>query len=77
MGETPAVEVTSTVNHFHHQVSDGPKITIKIEKNSKGYNWEVSVSGAKSVAEAILLMQQAEKEMKDLYGEKVKETATE
>lgn len=53
---------------YHHPDSDGPRIAMKIEKNSKGYNWECSVSGAKTVEEAIALLTQGENELKKVYG---------
>lgn len=42
--------------HLYHHNDQDPRISMKIEKNSKGYNWECSVSGAKTVEEAIALL---------------------
>ena len=53
---------------YHHSDNDGPKIYLKVEKNSKGFNYEASVTGAKTVEEAIKLLKQAEKELNSLYG---------
>lgn len=64
---------TSEVHHYHHSDNDGIRVTVKVEKNSKGYNWEASGSGAKSVAEAIFALSQAEIELRKIYGEPVKE----
>ena len=58
---------------YHHYDNDGARINVKVEKNSKGFNYEATVTGAKSVAEAILLVAQTEKELKALYGAKEEE----
>jgi hypothetical protein len=54
---------------YHHHASDGPRVTMKLEKNSRGHNWEVSVSGAKTVEEALALLNQGNEELKKAYGE--------
>lgn len=53
---------------YHHSDSDGPRVAVKVEKNSKGYNWECSVSGVKTVVEAIAMLQDAEQKMSETYG---------
>ena len=53
---------------YYHNDYDGAKMNFGIEKNTKGYNWNVTVTGAKTVAEAILLLNQANAELKALYG---------
>ena len=37
---------------YHHYDNDGPRVTMKAEKNSKSINYEVAVSGAKTPEEA-------------------------
>lgn len=53
--------------YYHHE-SDGPRIAMKVERNSKGYNWEVAVSGAKSVEQAMSLLTQGNDALKASYG---------
>lgn len=54
--------------HLYHHNDQDLRVSMKIEKNSKGYNWECSVSGAKTVEEAIALLTQGENELKKVYG---------
>jgi hypothetical protein len=54
---------------YHHNDNDGPKVNVKAEKNSKGYNWEATVTGARSVDEALDMLQEAETGLKAMYGE--------
>jgi hypothetical protein len=49
---------------YHHTVNDGPKINVKVEKNSRGYNFEVSVNGATNIDEALALVKEAEAKLK-------------
>lgn len=61
---------TQTIQHvYHHNDPTQPKITLGIEKNTKGYNWSVSVSGASGVAEALVLLNAANEELKAQYGQ--------
>ena len=60
--------VTTEQHVYHHSDTDGARVNTSIEKNTKGYNWGVTVTGAKTVAEAILLLNQANSELKALYG---------
>lgn len=57
--------------HIYHHYSDNPKLNVKVEKNSKGYNWEVTVTGAASPEEALELVRAAEEKLKSLYGEPI------
>lgn len=50
-----------------------PKIDIKLEKNSKGFNYEIKLNQADAttpaqIDAAIKLIQHAETEMKGIYG---------
>lgn len=68
------LEVTPMEQHiYHHSDKSGPTVSVKTEKNTKGYNWEASVSGASSVEEALDLLEKAEKGLRALYGERVSE----
>lgn len=49
---------------YHHYDNDGVRISMKAEKNTKGYNFECSVTGASTVHEAILTLLDANKELK-------------
>ena len=45
---------------YHHSDNDGARINVKVEKNTKGFNYEATVTGAKSVEEAIALLKEAQ-----------------
>lgn len=45
---------------YHHYDNDGARLNIKVEKNSKGYNHEITVTGAKTVEEAMKLIDEAQ-----------------
>ena len=53
---------------YHHNVDERPKVNLKVEKNSKGVNWEITVIGAKSPKEAMDLLDEMTDEMKLRYG---------
>jgi hypothetical protein len=36
-------------SHVIHHYDTSPTVTMEVERNSRGYNWRVAVSGAKSV----------------------------
>lgn len=59
-----------TQQHIYHHNDADPRIAMKVEKNTKGYNWEVSVSGAKTVEEALVLIQRGNDELKAAYGDR-------
>lgn len=44
------------------------KINVKIEKNSKGYNWEVTVTNADTVDEALEIIHDADQKLRQQYG---------
>ena len=54
---------------FHHSDSDGARVSVKVERNTKGFNYEASVSGAKSVDEALALLNDAIARLRAAYGE--------
>lgn len=54
--------------YVHHDNINGVIVNMKVEKNSKGYNWEVGVSNANSVAQALEVLKDAEEKMKAIYG---------
>lgn len=57
-------------NIYHHYDNDGARISVKVEKNSRGFNYEASVSGAKTVDEAIALLGDAQKQLEAAYNQK-------
>ena len=57
------------VSHvYHHNDDPGPKVAIKVEKNSKGYNWEITVSNCHSVDEALHFQDDAVAKKQEKYG---------
>jgi hypothetical protein len=57
------------VEVHHHRADDGPRVNVSVEKNSKGYNWSATVTGAANVQEAINLVADAEEGLKHQFGE--------
>jgi hypothetical protein len=53
---------------YHHNDSDGIRVSVKVERNTKGYNWEASVSGAKTVEDALKTLQEVSVKMAQTYG---------
>jgi hypothetical protein len=56
---------------YHHYDNDGAKINVKVEHNSRGNNWEATVTGASTITEACRLLFQAEQELQKQYGQPV------
>jgi hypothetical protein len=55
--------------HIYHHSNETPTVYVKVEKNSKGYNWEVSVSNCKTIDEAVSLLKEAEAKLAKSFGE--------
>ena len=53
---------------YHHNDSDGARVSVKVEKNSRGFNYEASISGAKTVDEALTLLHDAQEKLEKIYG---------
>ena len=64
MAELPDIEQ----HIYHHSDSDGVRINVKVEKNTKGFNYEATVSGAKTVEEAMTALKSAQIELEKTYG---------
>jgi hypothetical protein len=61
--------------HVVHSWADsGPKLSLKAEKNSKGYNWEVSISSAKDVDEAMRMLAETDARLKTQFASPVEKT---
>lgn len=54
------------------QAMNIPTINIKVEKNSRGFNYEVTVVGAFSVDQAIAMVRDAEQKLANLYAQETK-----
>ena len=62
-------ELTLPDQHiYHHYDSDGIRIALKVEKNTKGFNYEASITGAKSPEEAIVTLKAAQGLLEATYG---------
>lgn len=61
---------------YHHSDSDGARINVKVEKNTKGFNYEATVTGAKSVDEAIALLRDAQAQLQATFGAPETQTPT-
>jgi hypothetical protein len=53
---------------YHHSDNDGARINVKVEKNTKGFNYEATVTGAKTVDEAIALLKEAQGKLQAEFG---------
>lgn len=57
-------------HHFFYHLSElPPRVNVKIEKNSRGYNWEVTILNAPTPDCAIEMLEDAKAKMASLYGE--------
>ena len=63
--EDPAVNTTYVI---HKTFDSGPRLNVKIEKNTKGFNYEATVTGAKTVEEAMHILETAEQQLRQKYG---------
>lgn len=57
-------------NIYHHYDNDGARVSVKVERNSRGFNYEASVSGAKTIEEAMDLLLKAQGKLNEYYGQK-------
>ena len=55
---------------YHHYDRTPPSITVKAERNSKGWNYEAAVSGCESVEQAMELLIRATQALESQYGGK-------
>lgn len=53
---------------YHHRDDDGPRINVAVEKNSKGYNWTVTVTSARDLDQALRIIGDAEQRLRDHFG---------
>ena len=52
---------------YHHSDSDGVRVNVKVERNSRGFNYEATITGAKTVDEAMSTLKDAEGKLRDTY----------
>ena len=55
---------------YHHSANEGPRVNVKVEKNSKGYNFEATVLGAETPELALELLRQTVARLEAEYGSK-------
>jgi len=53
---------------YHHSDSDGLRINLKVEKNTKGFNYEATVTGAKTVEEGMAVLRSAQADLEKNFG---------
>lgn len=54
--------------HVYHHNDEKPRISVKAEKNTKGYNYEASVTGCESVEQAMAMLDQVMQSLARTYG---------
>lgn len=54
--------------HVYHQNDDRPRFSTKVERNTKGFNWEVGVSNCTDPEECVKLTRQVAGSMARVYG---------
>jgi hypothetical protein len=53
---------------YHHSDSDGTRINVKAVRNSRGFNYEATVTGAKTVEEAMAILVDATKRLEASFS---------
>lgn len=53
---------------YHHQANDGPRVNVKVEKNTKGYNFEATILNAGTPEEALSLLSLVVAQLEAEYG---------
>ena len=53
---------------YHHYDNDGARVNVSFEKNSKGYNFSATVTGAKSIEEAMKMLIEAEQALEKEFN---------
>lgn len=65
----PQLPEGANVTHvYHHYESHEPSLTIRGERNTKGWNVEIGVSGARTVEEAVKLLDALKAEAEKRFG---------
>jgi hypothetical protein len=63
------METDAQVIRVVHESNGPAKINVKVEKNTKGYNYEATVTGGHSVAEAMAILREAMTKLAEEYGD--------
>jgi hypothetical protein len=53
------VQMSEDQNIYHHYDNDGPRVSVKVEKKWKCFNYEAHVQGCCTVESAMLLLKDA------------------
>lgn len=61
-------EAVGNTHVWTHTVYDGPRVNIKVEKNSRGVNWEVTVTGASNPDEALRIIRETDAKLAAQYA---------
>ena len=59
--------------HMYHHNDATPKINVKAERNSRGYNYEASITGCDTAEQAVALLDTVMQSLARVYGAPVKE----
>lgn len=60
-------EAPTTVYHVHTYARQQPVVKVKVERNSKGYNWEVSAEG-ETIDAVLALVRETDARLRAEYG---------
>ena len=60
---------TNSIQHIYHHNDRTPLVNVSAERNSKGYNWSVTVTGANDPAQAESLAAVAETTLRERFGQ--------
>lgn len=59
---------------YYHTDPASPRVNVKAERNSKGWNYEATITGAESPEEALRLLRATIAELEKEYGASAKVT---
>lgn len=62
------VEDRQEIHHYHHE-DDKTRVNVSFEKNTKGYNFSATVTGAKTIEEAMAMLVAARDQLEQQFGE--------
>ncbi len=54
---------------YHHYDVSGTRVNLKLIRNTKGYNWEITVTEAASVDEGLARLREADQKLRAEFGE--------
>ena len=62
-GSMCALGLNGEARVVHETIPVEPRVNVKLVKNTKGFNWEVTVLNATSVEEALVILREARAEL--------------